>query len=231
MNINKSNNCLLLFPQPTQYIFDWWWPDRMKFLIILLLILSVKLPCANGEHLLYKLKGTVGGKNLTYHHMKWSGRIRVLLVSLAGDTDLYVSDKTTKPNPDNFELYSATCGQESVDIPARFKRPVSIGVFGYPLMEKSHYELTFIHLTDNDEPDEYERMAAKERYVPPEYEPEDFNPNPSRSEDSQPKTQKIRDTQHDNDGYERWEKEEEDVESFIWALFIYVLKFIFDILL
>lgn len=189
--------------------------------LLLLLALSTLLPTASGEHLLQKLTGTVGGGNFTYCHLNWSGRIRIKLIPLSGDTDLYISDKTLKPTYDNNELSSATCGEEVIDIPAAFNRPVAIGIYGYPLKDKSKYEIGFYFLADYDEVDEYDAIVYySENLLNPgsvglnqlgrknDYRREDYTPRPN------------------SDG-----QITEEEESIIWTVFIYILKIIFDILL
>ncbi|ELW69075.1 hypothetical protein TREES_T100021444, partial [Tupaia chinensis] len=69
------------------------------------------------------------------------GRIVLRLRSLRGDADLYVSDGTLHPSFDDYELQSATCGQDAVAVPARFRRPVGIGVYGHPSHLESQFEM------------------------------------------------------------------------------------------
>ena len=179
------------------------------------------LPTTNGEHLLQKISGTVSAGNFTYCSLDLPGRIRVKLLPLLGDSDLYASDKTTKPTYDNNELSSATCGEESIDIPAAFRRPVTIGIYGYPLIEKSKYELSIYFLADYDDLDEYDAIAYYSENL--------LNPGSVTLEQIRRKNGYRRDEYTPRPHSDGQISEEE--ESIVWTVFIYILKIIFDILL
>lgn len=211
----------LLFASRLSWSVVIWLSYWLNSVTILFLVLSATISAANGEHLLQKLSGSVGAGNFTYYNLNWPGRIRVKMIPLFGDSDLYVSDKTLKPTYYDNELCSATCGEESIDIPAAFKRPVIIGIYGYPLIEKSKYELCFYFLADYDDVDEYDAIAYySENLLNPgsmnhdkmgrknDYRREEYTPQPN------------------TDG-----QISEEEESIIWTVFIYILKIIFDILL
>lgn len=101
-------------------------------------------------------QGKVGGSNYTYYSYDGDGPIRLKLISLKGDADLYVGEKILEPKYE-FEkhaLQSATCGLDSVDVPATFKRPVGIGIYGHPSHESSVYVLQVTNLPEEKSFDE-----------------------------------------------------------------------------
>lgn len=93
------------------------------------------------EYLLHTFNGKVGNGNYTYYKLSKEGNVRLILESTLGDCDLYISDQTLTPDFENYELKSATCGEDEVYIPADSKRPVGVGVYGYSSHDTSHYRL------------------------------------------------------------------------------------------
>ena len=96
---------------------------------------------AVAEYLLHTFRGRVGAGNYTYYKMTKEGNFKLVLTSLAGDADLYVSDQVLMPDYENYELCSVTCGVDVVEIDQDLKRPVSIGVYGHIFHEVSHFQL------------------------------------------------------------------------------------------
>ncbi|XP_004628341.1 UPF0669 protein C6orf120 homolog [Octodon degus] len=91
--------------------------------------------------LLHVVHGQIGAGNYSYLRLNHEGRIVLRMRSLSGDADLYVSDSTLHPSFDDYKLQSATCGQDSVAIPAHFQRPVGIGIYGHPSHQESDFEM------------------------------------------------------------------------------------------
>ncbi|XP_038633496.1 UPF0669 protein C6orf120 homolog [Scyliorhinus canicula] len=89
--------------------------------------------------LLYVYQGQIVPGNYSYMYLDDSGRLVLRMDSPRGDADLYISDSTQKPSFDDYELQSATCGRDWVAVPARFRRPVAVAVYGHP----SHLETEF----------------------------------------------------------------------------------------
>ena len=107
-----------------------------------ILFLWFMMCCVYGEQVLQKFNGKIGGTNFTYYRLMMEGEVRLQLESLLGDADLYVSDQTTKPDYDNYEMCSVTCGEDILVLPLSFTRPVMVGVYGHISFEVSHYRLT-----------------------------------------------------------------------------------------
>ncbi|XP_066104274.1 UPF0669 protein C6orf120 homolog [Saccopteryx bilineata] len=117
---------------------------------LLLLLAAQAVPragCAEEEEvpaewvLLHVVQGQVGAGNYSYLRLNHEGRIVLAMRSLRGDADLYVSDSTLHPSFDDYELQSATCGRDLVAVPAHFRRPVGIGVYGHPSHRDSEFEM------------------------------------------------------------------------------------------
>uniref|UniRef100_A0A8C9PFX7 Chromosome 6 open reading frame 120 n=1 Tax=Spermophilus dauricus TaxID=99837 RepID=A0A8C9PFX7_SPEDA len=91
--------------------------------------------------LLHVVQGQIGAGNYSYLRLNHEGKVVLRMQSLRGDADLYVSDSTLHPSFDDYELQSATCGQDVVFIPAHFQRPVGIGIYGHPSHLESDFEM------------------------------------------------------------------------------------------
>ena len=131
----------------------------MKSLLKLDLALKVYILCCIVDHaicerLVYTIIGEVGAENITYYSMKEQGIMTLILDSIVGDADIYVSETNAKPDYSNYDLQSVTCGQDIVTIPKEFDRPVGIGIFGHVYHPMSKYKLTVIL--------DYDRSAADE---------------------------------------------------------------------
>ncbi|XP_049510571.1 UPF0669 protein C6orf120 homolog [Panthera uncia] len=91
--------------------------------------------------LLHVVQGHIGAGNYSYLRLNHEGKIVLQMRSVRGDADLYVSDSTLHPSFDDYDLQSVTCGPDAVSIPAHFRRPVGIGVYGHPSHHESEFEM------------------------------------------------------------------------------------------
>lgn len=128
------------------------------------LALKVYIVCCIVDHvicerLVSSIIGEVGAENITYYTLRQQGSITLILDSFVGDADMYVSETNAKPDYNDYDLQSATCGQDIVTIPKEFNRPVGIGIFGHVYHTVSKYKLTVISDYDgsaeNQEGDSY----------------------------------------------------------------------------
>merc|ERR1719312_604575 len=98
----------------------------------------------------------------------------MVLTSLVGDADLYISDATNERPTFMFEeheLSSTTCGVDTIDIPASFARPVHIAVYGHPNYPLSKFNLDgviieedeFVHFAQGSYGDNDEEEVKKDR--------------------------------------------------------------------
>ncbi|KAL3271408.1 hypothetical protein HHI36_021889 [Cryptolaemus montrouzieri] len=94
------------------------------------------------ELLLYK-NGEVLKENFVYFSVQDEGNIRLTLNSDLGDADLYIAQHSRVPTyePDTYDLHSASCGEDVINVPKSFKRPIVIGIYGNTGYEVTKYQL------------------------------------------------------------------------------------------
>ena len=117
--------------------------DLLKLTLKLCIVFCI---CDFGitERLVYSIIAEVGAGNITYYSLKQEGSITLILDSIIGDADIYVSESNTQPDYTDYDLQSATCGEDIVTIPKEFNRPVGIGIFGHVYHPVSKYKLTVV---------------------------------------------------------------------------------------
>lgn len=98
----------------------------------------------NCEQILQNFKGEVGAGNYTYFTLQREGEITLILDSTEGDADIYISEHVTKPDFENYDLQSTTCGRDIVTVPKHYKRPIGIAVFGHIHSPISKYVMTVV---------------------------------------------------------------------------------------
>ncbi|KAF0302752.1 DNA repair endonuclease XPF [Amphibalanus amphitrite] len=100
-----------------------------------------------GDYAIQSIRGEVDAGNYTYYKLQWDGPVTIVLESLSGDADLYVSKTLLKPtfDPEEFDFSSTTCGRDWVDIPRACPRPLGVAVYGHPRQPSSSYELHLVY--------------------------------------------------------------------------------------
>ena len=78
--------------------------------------------------------------NYTYYSLTEHGDITIILLSLIGDADVYVSQQP-QPTALDYELSSTTYGPDVVTVTADMERPCGVGVYGHIRKELSKYRL------------------------------------------------------------------------------------------
>lgn len=91
--------------------------------------------------LLHVVQGQVGPGNYSYLRLNHDGQIVLRMESPLGDADLYISDATLHPSFDEYELQSSTCGLDVLAVPAKFRRPVGIAIYGHPSHLQTEFEM------------------------------------------------------------------------------------------
>ncbi|XP_050504117.1 UPF0669 protein C6orf120 homolog [Diabrotica virgifera virgifera] len=106
---------------------------------------------SNSEVLGYT-EGVVGNESFVYYYIHHSGNIVLSLSSSVGDADMYISDTQVFPTyyPDTYDLHSATCGTDNVEIPLNFKSPIAVGVYGHSAHEVSNFILQVLKNPEAD---------------------------------------------------------------------------------
>ncbi|KFO92394.1 UPF0669 protein C6orf120 [Buceros rhinoceros silvestris] len=150
--------------------------------------------------LLHVVQGQIGAGNYSYLRLNHEGKIVLQMRSLRGDADLYVSDMTLHPSFDEYELQSVTCGQDVVHVPAHFRRPVGIGIYGHPSHLESEFEMKVY----------YDQTVVQYPFGEASYSPEEMEANRKHSESAEDASQ--------------------DEESLFWTILIGILKLILEIL-
>ncbi|KAL2306210.1 hypothetical protein Nmel_004125, partial [Mimus melanotis] len=150
--------------------------------------------------LLHVVQGQIGAGNYSYLRLNHEGKIVLQMRSLKGDADLYVSDVTLHPSFDEYELQSVTCGQDVVHVPAHFRRPVGIGIYGHPSHLESEFEMKVY----------YDRTVVQYPFGEASYNPEEMEAHQKYSQST--------------------EDESQDEESVFWTILIGILKLILEIL-
>lgn len=120
-----------------------------------LLLLLYWLRLTSCEYIIQTFDGEIGAGNFTYFTLKKEGEVTLILESIEGDADIYVSQVNLKPDFEDYDLKSATCGEDIVTIPGTYKRPIGISVFGHVHAPISRYTMKVI--MDYSSGDESER--------------------------------------------------------------------------
>lgn len=136
----------------------------MDMSLWLLFFISFLLRLVSCEHVIQTFYGEIGAGNFTYFTLKKEGDVTLVLESTEGDADIYISQENLKPDFDNYDLKSATCGEDVVTIPSHYKRPIGISVFGHVYAPSSKYTMKVLmdysgeegkgHYHESDEPEE-----------------------------------------------------------------------------
>ncbi|XP_068607194.1 UPF0669 protein C6orf120 homolog [Brachionichthys hirsutus] len=154
----------------------------MKMMMMTLVFassLSVVSALLNPEEawlLLHVVQGHIGGGNYSYLRLNHGGRVVLLLRSLGGDADLYVSDRTLRPSFDAYGLQAVSCGQDVVVVPGGFARPVGIAIYGHPSHRESEFEMRVFH-DQTVPPDPFDQ--GQEQKNPPLAAEQDFQEDES----------------------------------------------------
>ncbi|RUS84608.1 hypothetical protein EGW08_007635 [Elysia chlorotica] len=166
------------------------------------------------------LEDNIGAENFTYYRLQRPGMLRLELVSIKGDVDIYVSAEVQHPDYDFYDLKSDSCGTDIIIIPSKMQRPVFIAIFGHPNHIQSKYLLTIYEL---HEPlvEDYEYLVNKyERYYFEEMENEmTGNPKPLRQKEESPKE------------YSSASEEDEDAAPLWWEILLGILRFGIEVVL
>jgi len=132
-------------------------PNAMTSLALLLLFLLTLLglfPTPSlADYVGQSVTGEVGEGNYTYYTLKQLGNVQLVLTTLEGDADMYVSGFDQEQPTFMFEghyLASTTCGEDVVSLPYHMKRPIHIGVYGHPRHPVSKFLLEVVIVETKD---------------------------------------------------------------------------------
>ena len=121
------------------------------------------------SYILQTVTDVIGAGNYSYYKLKKQGSVRLSLTSLEGDADLYVASEVSQPDYENYDLKSATCGLDIVDVAEDVVRPVGIGVYGHSSADISKFILDITVLEDQsvDGSSHPNKASASGRYSGP----------------------------------------------------------------
>lgn len=131
------------------------------------LLLAHFLAFAGSDFVGQSVEGEVEEGNYTYYTLKQTGDVRLELISMEGDADLYVGGEEEERPTFMFESHymsSTTCGLDVLALPHYIKRPVHIGVYGHPRHPVSKYLLQVVIVEDREfDPFSAEEESTRER--------------------------------------------------------------------
>ena len=131
------------------------------------LLLTHFLVFAGSDFVGQSVEGEVEEGNYTYYTLKQTGDVRLELISIEGDADLYVGSEEEERPTFMFESHymsSTTCGLDVLALPHFLKRPIHIGVYGHPRHPVSKYLLQVIIVEDREfDPFSAEEESTRER--------------------------------------------------------------------
>ena len=127
----------------------------------LLCILSTCLASySNSISILKRQTGTVAIGDTTYFSLthQFYSPLAIVLRSLQGDCDLYLSQQVTtkRPTYKKYDLCSTTCGTDHIIILPSLKYPLYIGVFAYPSNTYCEFQVDIVQLEANLDPEDPE---------------------------------------------------------------------------
>ena len=186
--------------------------DVMTMTSVLLSLVLVLVTSVVSDYVGQSVAGEVEAGNFTYYTLRQTGHIKMVLYSITGDADIYVSDASNERPTFMFEehmMSSATCGLDVVDIPASFSRPVHIGVYGHPNYPHTTFNMDGVIVEETEE-DPFSLASYQEESNYPEQE--------------EVKSSRIRrdsdrvSYSSDGEDYDQFFREGSGFRNFIWVL-------------
>ena len=118
----------------------------MLWLTVELLCLSQCKFVAATDRILQTVHGHVNARNFTYYRLTLGRKFTIVLDSLEGDADLYVSEGNRQPHYRDldYNMSSNTCGRELIVISHKLKRPIVAGVIGHEQYPESKFLMTVV---------------------------------------------------------------------------------------
>jgi len=182
-------------------------------------------------------KGSIEAGNYTYFYMSEKGTFKLVLISLEGDCDLYVSDKHRLVSFENYDFQSITYGNDIVWLTEDMKRPISIGIYAHPYYVKStfilnKYRVTFDSKNFNHE---YSHISEENNDLNNKYD-EDVFESDHRNEQHDDHDNRNKNNENQNDEDEEYDDDNAGgggggSRSFLWSLFIHLIEIIAEVIL
>ena len=117
------------------------------------------------KNLVYSTTEKVGLSDFRYKKLNNEGSFCLVLKTLRGDADLYISSSTNVPDYTNYEYKSASYGDEIIKVNHSMKRPIYLGVFGHPGKNvETVFELKVFSLTPSEESESPAKIKEEESF-------------------------------------------------------------------
>ncbi|XP_078000756.1 UPF0669 protein v1g209471-like [Glandiceps talaboti] len=131
------------------------------FAICVIMIVTAVFNLCSGQYVIQTFTGTIGSGNFTYYRLSREGDLSIVLDTLKGDADIYISQTNMNPDYDDYDLKAASCGQDRVEIPKDFKRPIGVGVYGHVYFFSSDYRLSVVLDYATDSSNQWDQVQHK----------------------------------------------------------------------
>jgi hypothetical protein len=208
-----------------------------KLLILYSVLFSILFSTASSSiDLVSTTRGSIEAGNYTYFYLSEKGTFKLVLISLEGDCDLYVSDKHRLVSFENYDFQSITYGNDIVWLTEDMKRPISIGIYAHPYYVKSTFVLNKYRVTFDSKSFNYEysHISEENNDLNNKYDEDVFESHHSNEHDNSETKTKNNENQNDED-----EEYDDDIgvgggsggRSFLWSLFIHLIEIIAEVFL
>ncbi|XP_065662022.1 UPF0669 protein v1g209471 [Hydra vulgaris] len=147
---------------------------KMNYGFVLILI-ALQILSTSTERILFSISSEVGAGNYSIYKLEEPGDVTIVLKTLIGDADLYVSEFKSKADFMNYDLSSATCGLDIIGLPHYYSRPTFIAVYGHVHSPTSKYKLTVI--MNYSSWDDFHLNSDENNFSETQYEKSEFNAN------------------------------------------------------
>ena len=122
---------------------------RADFRLLLLYTLSSCLSSDCYTILKQQTGSVIAGETIYFSlTLQLPNSLAIVLKSLQGDCDLYLSQQITtkRPTHNKYDISSTTCGIDYVITHASLKYPLYIGIFGYPSVSDCEFQVDIVQL-------------------------------------------------------------------------------------
>jgi hypothetical protein len=220
-------------------------PDFIKLIYIISLIVAT-----NGEE--FKLISEnkvmrVYPGNYTHYTLREPGNLKIVLTTIIGDADLYITNKHHYADYLNYDFQSISYGTEEISIKDDYKRPISIAVYAHPYYPTTSFILSVYSVKYNKIEDQSLENDDFSHYTYSDFYNEDLAGseilNKANYDDNHRKYQndhKSNNDIHNKKSYSQYENvqdqeqqegESDEKENIFWTIFIHLLEFIAEVLL
>jgi hypothetical protein len=171
----------------------------------------------------------------TYDHYKLdhAGHYKLELITVAGDADLYITDKHFQADFTNYDSHSITYGIDEVFVNKNMKRPVAIGIYAHPYYANSDYVLNIYSCTLSEK-DSTDFDTINDDYFSNSFKQEStyaYNHNKNNNQNHFAKSKQTGSSSSaKNKPYGDLNDSDEDRNgSFVWSLLFKLLEFLVEV--